>query len=79
MHLVAPLDKQFPFLHAILKDHMADDPDYKVCFTVLKPVSVFTFFRARSLTEIYLIYHCHAVYVIAHGLCRLLFFVLLLE
>ncbi|KAJ6404339.1 hypothetical protein OIU84_012508 [Salix udensis] len=30
MHLVAPLDKQFPFLHAILKDHMADDPDYKV-------------------------------------------------
>lgn len=30
MHLVAPLDKQFPFLYAILKDHMADDPDYKV-------------------------------------------------
>jgi hypothetical protein len=73
MHVVAPLDKQFPFLYAILKDHMADDPDYKVHITV-KPVSVSTFFRAC-----YLIYHCHAVYVIAHGLCRLLFFVLLLE
>lgn len=57
MHLVAPLDKQFPFLYAILKDHMADDPDYKVHITV-KPVSVFTFFRACFLTEIYLIYHC---------------------
>jgi hypothetical protein len=45
MHVVAPLDKQFPFLYAILKDHMADDPDYKVHITV-KPVSVSTFFRA---------------------------------
>lgn len=29
-HLVAPLDKQFSLLYALLKDHIADDPDYKV-------------------------------------------------
>jgi hypothetical protein len=32
MHVIAPLDKQFPLLYVILKDHIADDPDYKVCF-----------------------------------------------
>ncbi|KAJ6679814.1 RNA HELICASE [Salix purpurea] len=30
MHVIAPLDKQFPLLYVILKDHIADDPDYKV-------------------------------------------------
>ncbi|XP_057454791.1 DEAD-box ATP-dependent RNA helicase 31-like [Lotus japonicus] len=30
MHLVAPLDKHFSLLYAILKDHIADDVDYKV-------------------------------------------------
>ncbi|KAF5199636.1 Dead-box atp-dependent rna helicase [Thalictrum thalictroides] len=30
MHLVAPLDKQFSLLYALLKDHIADDVDYKV-------------------------------------------------
>ncbi|GAU42361.1 hypothetical protein TSUD_350270, partial [Trifolium subterraneum] len=30
MHLVAPLDKHFHFLYAILKEHIADDVDYKV-------------------------------------------------
>ncbi|KAF9669066.1 hypothetical protein SADUNF_Sadunf14G0069100 [Salix dunnii] len=29
-HVIAPLDKQFPLLYVILKDHIADDPDYKV-------------------------------------------------
>ncbi|KAI3711463.1 hypothetical protein L2E82_41569 [Cichorium intybus] len=29
-HLVAPLDKQFSLLYALLKDHIADDGDYKV-------------------------------------------------
>lgn len=29
-HLVAPLDKHFSYLHAILKDHIADDVDYKI-------------------------------------------------
>ncbi|XP_014516672.1 DEAD-box ATP-dependent RNA helicase 31 [Vigna radiata var. radiata] len=30
MHLVAPLDKHFPLLYVLLKDHIADDVDYKV-------------------------------------------------
>ncbi|CAK7348733.1 unnamed protein product [Dovyalis caffra] len=30
MLLAAPLDKQFPLLYVTLKDHIADDPDYKV-------------------------------------------------
>ncbi|QCE02580.1 ATP-dependent RNA helicase DDX18/HAS1 [Vigna unguiculata] len=29
-HLVAPLDKHFPLLYVLLKDHIADDVDYKV-------------------------------------------------
>ncbi|KAK1425258.1 hypothetical protein QVD17_20606 [Tagetes erecta] len=29
-HLVAPLDKHFSLLYALLKDHIADDMDYKV-------------------------------------------------
>ncbi|KAI3865469.1 hypothetical protein MKW98_025339 [Papaver atlanticum] len=29
-HLVAPLDKHFSLLYALLKDHIADDVDYKV-------------------------------------------------
>ncbi|KAK7349430.1 hypothetical protein VNO77_06795 [Canavalia gladiata] len=30
MHLVAPLDKQFSLLYVLLKEHIADDVDYKV-------------------------------------------------
>ncbi|CAL5195964.1 unnamed protein product [Lathyrus oleraceus] len=30
MHLVAPLDKHFSLLYVILKEHIADDVDYKV-------------------------------------------------
>lgn len=30
MHLVAPLDKHFPLLYVLLKEHIADDVDYKV-------------------------------------------------
>lgn len=30
MHLVAPLDKHFSLLYVLLKDHIADDVDYKV-------------------------------------------------
>ncbi|KAJ0837373.1 putative RNA helicase [Helianthus annuus] len=29
-HLVAPLDQHFSLLYALLKDHISDDPDYKV-------------------------------------------------
>lgn len=31
MHLVAPLEMQYPLLYVLLKDHIADDVDYKVC------------------------------------------------
>ncbi|VFQ73203.1 unnamed protein product [Cuscuta campestris] len=30
MYLVAPLDKHFSFLYSMLKDHISDDPNYKV-------------------------------------------------
>ncbi|KAL3622228.1 hypothetical protein CASFOL_033639 [Castilleja foliolosa] len=30
MHLVAPLDKHFPFLYTMLKEHIANDVNYKV-------------------------------------------------
>lgn len=30
MHLLAPLDKHFPVLYAILKEHISEDVDYKV-------------------------------------------------
>lgn len=30
MHMVAPLDKQFTLLYTLLKEHIADDVDYKV-------------------------------------------------
>ncbi|GAB4861602.1 hypothetical protein Ancab_036795 [Ancistrocladus abbreviatus] len=30
MHLVAPLDKHFPLLYVILKEHISDDVNYKV-------------------------------------------------
>lgn len=33
-HLVAPLDKHFSLLYVLLKDHIADDVDYKVCFLI---------------------------------------------
>lgn len=32
MHMVAPLDKQFSLLYVLLKEHIADDVDYKVLF-----------------------------------------------
>lgn len=31
MYLVAPLEKQFSLLYTLLKEHIADDVDYKVC------------------------------------------------
>lgn len=31
MHLVAPLEMQFPLLYVLLKEHIANDVDYKVC------------------------------------------------
>ena len=37
MHLVAPLDKHFSLLYVLLKDHIADDVDYKVCIVIYKP------------------------------------------
>jgi len=30
MHLIAPLEKQFPVLYSLLTDHIAEDVDYKV-------------------------------------------------
>lgn len=30
MHIVAPLDKHFSLLYVLLKEHIADDVDYKV-------------------------------------------------
>ncbi|KAJ9563392.1 hypothetical protein OSB04_008552 [Centaurea solstitialis] len=29
-HIIVPLDKQFSLVYTLLKDHIADDPDYKV-------------------------------------------------
>lgn len=33
-HLIAPLDKHFSFVYSLLKEHIADDLDYKVCIVV---------------------------------------------
>lgn len=41
MHIIAPLDKQFPILYVLLKDHIADNLDYKVCFEVLIVFEIF--------------------------------------
>lgn len=41
MHLVAPLDKHFPLLYVLLKDHIADDVDYKVCFPIYTYINFF--------------------------------------
>lgn len=30
MHLVAPLDQHFSLVYRLLKEHVADDVDYKV-------------------------------------------------
>lgn len=30
MHLVAPLDLHFPLLYVLLREHVADNPEYKV-------------------------------------------------
>lgn len=35
MHLVAPLDKHFSLLYTLLKEHIADDVDYKVGLLIL--------------------------------------------
>jgi len=43
MHLIAPLDKHFSLLSVILKEHIADDVDYKVCFLICKQL-YFRFF-----------------------------------
>ncbi|MCI65475.1 DEAD-box ATP-dependent RNA helicase 31-like, partial [Trifolium medium] len=44
MHLVAPLEKHFPLLYAILKEHIADDVDYKVCFLICNQLYFRVFF-----------------------------------
>jgi hypothetical protein len=44
MHLIAPLDKHFSLLYAILKEHIADDVDYKVCFLICKQLYFRLFF-----------------------------------
>lgn len=35
MHIVAPLEKHFSLLYAILKEHIADDVDYKVLTSIM--------------------------------------------
>ena len=35
MHMVAPLDKHFTLLYTLLKEHIADDVDYKVLCNLL--------------------------------------------
>jgi hypothetical protein len=44
MHLVAPLDKHFSLLYVLLKEHIADDVDYKV-IVIYKPASRNIFIR----------------------------------
>ncbi|KAI3719532.1 hypothetical protein L6452_20434 [Arctium lappa] len=50
MHLVAPLDKQFSLVYTLLKDHIADDPDYKVL--VFCTTAMFTKLVADLLGEL---------------------------
>ncbi|XP_024987247.1 DEAD-box ATP-dependent RNA helicase 31-like isoform X2 [Cynara cardunculus var. scolymus] len=50
MHLVAPLDKQFSLVYTLLKDHIADDPDYKVL--VFCTTAMFTRLVADLLGEL---------------------------
>lgn len=35
MQIVAPLEKHFSLLYAILKEHIADDVDYKVLTSIM--------------------------------------------
>lgn len=35
-HLVAAMDQHFPLLYALLKEHIADDVDYKVIIITRK-------------------------------------------
>jgi hypothetical protein len=53
MHLVAPLDRHFPLLYAILKEHIADDVDYKVCFLICNQlyfrVSLFFYYETHNM------------------------------
>jgi hypothetical protein len=60
MHLVAPLDKHFPLLYAILKEHIADDVDYKVCFLICNQLYFRSFFvlSLRHITWYQLYFAC---------------------
>ncbi|XP_023729119.1 DEAD-box ATP-dependent RNA helicase 31 [Lactuca sativa] len=49
-HLIAPLDKQFSILYTLLKDHIADDSDYKVL--VFCTTAMFTKLVADLLGEL---------------------------
>ncbi|KAL8115105.1 hypothetical protein AgCh_021795 [Apium graveolens] len=51
-HLVAPLEKHFPLLYALLKEHIADDADYKVlvfCTTAMVTKLVANFLGILNL------------------------------
>ncbi|XAR62973.1 RNA helicase [Bertholletia excelsa] len=50
LHLVAPLDKHFSILYTLLKDHIADDVDYKVL--VFCTTAMVTRFVADLLGEL---------------------------
>ncbi|KAK4782814.1 hypothetical protein SAY86_007188 [Trapa natans] len=52
MQLVAPLDKQFSILYSILKDHIADDVNYKVL--IFCTTAMVTAFVADLLGELHL-------------------------
>ncbi|KAI3498224.1 hypothetical protein L1887_33994 [Cichorium endivia] len=49
-HLIAPLDKQFAVIYTLLKDHIADDSDYKVL--VFCTTAMFTKLVADLLGEL---------------------------
>ncbi|KAL9251620.1 DEAD-box ATP-dependent RNA helicase 31-like protein [Drosera capensis] len=52
MHLVAPLENQFPLLYAMLKEHIADDSNYKVL--VFCTTAMVTKLVAELLGELHL-------------------------
>lgn len=51
-HLIAPLDKHFSLLYVLLKDHIADDVDYKVCFLICNQLYWLFSFLVLSLQDI---------------------------
>jgi len=81
MHLIAPLDKHFSLLSVILKEHIADDVDYKVCFLICKQLSVSFFFVLHYEThnmvmkfKIYIFWISNLLAIINCDLSTVLFF-----